>query len=319
MNNPGSRMNTWLPSIVVLLLSPIGLFAQDATIFPFLRGNISARAASLGGATVAMPEDIAMVVMNPACLSTIDTGTIAATFIKHILDINSGFAVYGNRLDHDASFGVFASFTSYGSFERTTSTGEIIGTFTAADVAAAFSYSKPLDTLISWGASIKLLHSSIESQSSMAIALDAGLLFQVPSSRTNVGLSLLNAGVQVTTYDGVSNKLPLDIRIGVNHRLKGLPMLVNFSLNHLADAVPTFFDRFLNFSVGGELTIGKYVRARVGYDNSSRNLSSVNVATQLSGVSGGIGIVLNMLHIDYALSSIGSEAILHRMSVGLPL
>jgi hypothetical protein len=71
--------------------------------------------------------------------------------------------------------------------------------------------------------------------------------------------------------------------------------------------------------VGGELYIGNYVQARLGYDNATRNLSGVNVATQLTGVSGGLGVHLENLDVDYAISSLGSSAILHRLSVGLML
>jgi hypothetical protein len=295
------------------------LQAQQATIFPFLRGNISARAAGLGGSTVAMPKDLGMVVLNPAGLTTLEDRTVTATFIKHVLDINSGYAAFGDNIEDLGSYAITASYTSYGSFERTDANGQANGTFGASDVAIAASFARELDTLISWGASLKFLHGSIESQTTTALAVDAGLLIQIPASRTNVGLAILNAGVQLSTYDGVADRLPIDVRAGVNHRLKGLPLLVNFSINHLADEVDSFFDRFLNFSVGGELSIGKYVLARVGYDNATRNLSEVNVATQLSGLSGGLGVYLEHLRFDYAFSTMGSSAYLHRLSVGLDL
>ncbi len=302
---------------IMLMASP--LLAQDATIFPFLRGNISARAAALGGGTVAMTNDLGMVVLNPAGLSTVKVPTLNATFVKHVLDINSGFASYSDSLFNAGAFAVTAQYTSYGTFDATTSAGEITGSFTSSDVVVAASFSREIDTLITWGATVKFLHGAIESQSTTAIAVDAGLLIQIPQSRTNIGLALLNAGVQVSTYDGVSDKLPTDLRVGINHRLKGLPLLVNASLNHLTDDVASFFDRFLNFSVGGELSIGKYVFARVGYDNATRNLSDVNVATQLAGVSGGLGVYLESVRMDYALSTMGSDAFLHRISVGLDL
>jgi hypothetical protein len=65
------------------------------------------------------------------------------------------------------------------------------------------------------------------------------------------------------------------------------------------------------------LYLGKVITARIGYDNAQRNLSGVNVATQATGLSGGIGVNLEDLDIDYALSSLGSSALMHRLSVGL--
>lgn len=306
----------------VLLLagtSAATVAAQQATIFPFMRGTISARAAGLAGSTVAMTDDLSMIVINPASLATLEEPAVVGTFIKHVLDINSGYAAYGDEIEDVGHWGVVASYTTYGSFERTNSSGENFGSFGANDIAIAGTFSKHLDTLISYGVTLKLLHSTLDDMASTAIAVDAGLLFQIPESRTNVGISLLNAGAQLSTYDGTTDRLPIDLRIGVNHRLKGLPLLVNASINHLTDDVDSFFDRFLNFSVGGELYIGKAVRARVGYDNATRNLSGVNVATQLTGVSGGIGVYLETFNIDYALSSLGSSAFLHRVSLGLAL
>ena len=302
-----------------LLIASTAMQAQQATIFPFLRGTMSARSAALAGSTVSMTGDLSTIVMNPAALATLKGQRVAGTFIKHVLDINSGYAVFGDHINDVGSYGVTASFTSYGSFERTDADGNMMGDFGASDLAIAASFSRNLDTLITYGFTVKFLHGTIDDQTSTAMALDAGMLIQIPDSRVNVGFALLNAGAQLSTFDGVADRLPIDLRLGVNHRLKGLPLLVNFSLNHLTDDVDSFFDRFLNFSVGGELYIGDYVQARLGYDNATRNLSGVNVATQLTGVSGGVGVHLENLDIDYALSSMGSSALLHRVSVGLNL
>jgi len=303
--------------LLTILVAPCFVHAQQATIFPFMRGMMSARMAGLGGATVSMTNDPSNVLLNPAVLTTLNQRRVAGTFIKHVLDINAGFATYGEVVDGVGSLAVTASFTSYGSFDRADGQGIVTGSFTANDVVLGISLARELDTLISYGITAKVMHSSLADASSTALAIDAGMLFRFPTQRTNLGIAILNVGGQVSTYDGTTDALPLDMRLGVNHRLRGLPLLVNFSLNHLTDDVPSFFDRFLNFSVGGELYLGKVVQLRVGYDNATRNTSSVNVSTQLTGLSAGIGLDLPSLDIDYALSSIGSSAILHRMSIAL--
>lgn len=313
---PGAKLVVVFAALFALG-SPLHSDAQEATIFPFLRGTISARSAGLGGATVAMTNDLSTIVLNPATLNTIEEQQVTGTFIKHVLDINSGFAAYGDRFGDLGTLGFTASYTNYGSFERTDITGTQSGTVGAQDLVVAASIARELDTLISYGFTVKFLYSGLDDQVSTAIAVDAGLHFQLPQSRTNIGIALLNVGGQLSTYDGVSDRLPLDLRVGVNHRLKGLPLLVNASLNHLTDEVDSFFDRLLNFSVGGELYLGKVIMARIGYDNAQRNLSGVNVATQATGLSGGIGVNLEDLDIDYALSSLGSSALMHRLSVGL--
>lgn len=303
----------------VVLLSTTALYAQQSSIFGFLRSSISARSAGVAGSNVAQTGDVSAVVLNPATLETLDTNLLSATFIKNVLDINSGLITYSTEVEGLGRVAATINYMSYGSFQSVNQEAVAGKDFTVMDMAVGVSLSKAIDTLISYGVTLKVLHSSLYDQNSTAIALDGGLLFRLPASRTNIGLSVLNLGTQLSTYDGTSDRLPVDVRIGVNHRLRGLPLMVHASLTSLADEVPSFFDRFLNFAVGGELYIGKYVQARVGYDNTTRNTSAVNVSTQLTGLSGGIGVNTNTIDVDYAINTLGSSAILHRISIALPL
>jgi hypothetical protein len=301
--------------VAVCVLAPLSAGAQSATIFPFLRYTISARAAALGGAADALPAEPSGVLLNPAVVGTVEDRTVSGLFMKNVLDINSGFALYADRLDSVSAIAATVVFNSYGSFDRADNTGNVTGTFGAMDIAAGVTYSGDLDSLITWGGTFKVIYSTMDDQSSTALAVDAGILFRLPRSRTNLGVSVLNLGTQLSTYDGTSDRLPLDIRFGVNHRLKGLPLLVNMSLHNLADPGQEFFARFLNFSVGGELYLGKAVQVRVGYDNATRNLSGVDVSTQLTGLSAGIGLALQQIDIDFAIGSMGSSAIMYRFGL----
>jgi len=307
-------------ALVLLLCACVSVsVAQQATLFPFLRYNMSARAAGLGGATNALTDDISTLFLNPAVLPVLDGPQATATFLKHTLDINSGLAAYTDHIEGFGSVAASVIYTSYGSFERADRQGVRTGTFNSQDMAIGVSYANEIDSLITYGATAKFIYSGIDDLVSTALAIDAGLLVRIPQTRTNLALSILNVGAQLSTYDGTRDRMPVDVRLGVNHRLKGLPLLVNVSLIHLADEVPSFMDRFLNFSVGGELYVGKAVRLRVGYDNSTRNTSAVNVASQLTGLSAGFGLIVKSIKIDYAMSTFGSAALLHRFSLGVDL
>ncbi len=306
-------------AVVMVIMAQLTAGAQQASVFSFMRYGLSARHAALGGATNALTNDPTTVVLNPATLTTVEGSRVSATVLKHVLDINSGLAVYSTELESGATVAATAVFSSYGSFDRADELGTRFGTFGANDVAFGVSYANEIDTMFSYGATAKFLYSGVADMASTAVAIDAGLLVRFPATRTNIAISASNLGVQLSTFDGTSDRLPVDVRIGLNHRLRGLPLLVNVSLKHLADDVPTLADRLLNFSVGGELYLGKAVQLRLGYDHASRNTTGVPVATQLTGLSGGIGINVKTIGIDYALSTFGSAAILHRLSVGLRL
>ncbi|MBM4178575.1 MAG: PorV/PorQ family protein [Ignavibacteria bacterium] len=293
-------------------------FAQQASIFGSMRHLIGARSAALGGSTVALVGDASNVVINPATIAVGDTSEVHGTFIKHVLDINAGLVTYATDVS-DGMGAVTVGYMNAGDFKRSTSDGTIVGSFGASDVAIGLSFAKELDTLIAYGVTAKVMHSTLADMRSTALALDAGLLFRFPAKRTNVGISITNLGTQLSTFDGTADRLPLDMRIGLNHRLRGLPLMINLSLNHLTDDAEDVLARLSNFSIGGEFHIGKYVQARFAYDNATRNTSAVSVSTQLSGFSGGIGIKASALHFSYGFNVLGASAVLHRLSLSSAL
>src|SRR3989339_162895 len=276
------------------------LYSSTTTPFQFLRFNESARAAALAGCFVAMPEDAGAVFFNPATISTVTEKHFSTTFLKHILDINSGNVTYIKKYDDVGTFAGAVSFTSYGSFDYADQYANRNGTtFGAVDMMLSGTYSNELDSNLYYGVSAKFFMVTLEKYSTTGFAVHAGL--------------------EITTIGGESVGIPLDIRAGFNHRLRGLPLLINFSFNHLADRTDNFFDKFMNFSIAGELYVGKYVQARVGYNNQIRKETSPSTDRGLSGFSGGVGVKTNDFNIDYGAAQIGKSALLHRFSISLDL
>jgi hypothetical protein len=303
---------------VALFLFAINLYC-DSSPFDFLRDVESARAAALAGCFVAMPDDASAVFFNPATVSTVSDKHFSTTFFKHILDINSGNVSYIHSFEQSGSIAAAVSFTNYGSFPNADQLGNINGSFSANNILFSGTYSNELDSNLYYGVSAEYAFINLEKYNSSAFAVSAGLIYLMPEKRTNIGVSVLHAGTQLTTLDGVRETLPLDIRLGVNHRLRGLPLLINFSFQHLADQTNNFFDKFLNFSLAGEFYIGKYVQARLGYNNQVRRLTSPDNNKGLSGFSGGAGVKMKDFNLDYGIAQIGSSALLHRFSLSLEL
>jgi len=306
--------------LILFSISFSNILAQTSP-FQFLRYNASARAAALGGTFNVVENDASAVFFNPATLYTLETDkNFSTTFLKHILDINSGNAVYAT--DKIFSEGVVAfsvSFTDYGNFDEATRTGELTGrTFGGNDVMMGMSYSNELDSNFYYGVTAKLLYVTLENQSTAAIALDGGLFYKLRDGRSNLALSFTNLGTQITTVGDISESLPLDIRIGANHRLKGLPLLVNFNFTRLADE-GSIGSKFKNFAVGAELYLGSSVQVRAGYDNNIRNLSADDTNKGMAGMNFGVGILLENLNFDYAMSGFGAGATMHRLSLALEL
>ncbi len=302
--------------LLLLLLALPGFVCRAETSFNFLRYAGSARSAGLGGAFVSMTDDPSALFFNPASVATNTSKNFSFTFFKHVLDVNSGTVTFNHKWENIGNFAGSLLFTNYGSFDGSDKLGQSKGTFTANDIAFGISYANKLDTNLYYGGTLKFISSSIEKYASFAFAIDVGLLFELPEKRTNIGVSILNVGTQLSTFTGTRESLPLDIRIGVSHRLRGLPLLLNFSFVNLADQTNKFFDKFLKFTIGGEFDIGKYVNLRLGYDNNIRKYSSSTKDKSFSGFNAGVGIkVKEILNFDYAVSQVGPSAIFHRFSI----
>lgn len=308
--------------IIIIIFAIFGSAgAKSENTFNFLRMTGNARSSALAGSFICVEDDLNAVLFNPATLWTVEDRNFTFTFLKHALDINSGNTSYKLPVNWlNGKFATSASFTNYGSFDYADKDGiKDGGTFSANDVNLAGYYSNKIDTNFFYGVGLKFIYSGIENYSSSAVALDLGILYKLADNRTNIGVSLLNTGFQLSSYAGSSESLPIDLRVGFNHHLKGLPLLFNFNFHHLADDVDNFGERFKNLSVGGEFYIGENVDLRVGYDNQIRNVLTNNTDKGLSGFSAGLGIKTKYIDIDYGFSQYSSAVNLHRFSVSLNL
>lgn len=296
------------------------IYLTNANTFNFLKDFSNARSAALSGSVICIENDLDVVIFNPAALNTVDKKNLSITFLKHALDINSGAIQYILPVNwEDGKISVSALFTNYGSFDYVNKNGEFNGTFSANDLALGATYSNLLDTNLFYGLGFKFIYSNIEKFNSTAIALDAGLLYKFSDERTNIAVSLLNLGTQLTTFDGIVESIPNDLRIGFNHKLKGMPLLFNLSFVNLAESTDKFLDRFKNITVGGEFNVGKYLDLRFGYSNYIRNALNNELDKGLSGFSAGIGIKTDYIFIDYGASIYSGSLYLHRFTLKLNL
>lgn len=305
--------------VIIFLIYSLQCIAASTSPFQYLRYNSSARGAALAGCLVTMTGDPNAVFFNPATIATVEGKRFSVTFLKHVLDINSGNVTYIKDYEDLGTFAGSIVYTNYGSFDASDGMGNITGTFGANDLAFQATYANMLDENLYWGATLKLLYVNIEDDASFGFAVDAGILYLLPDNRTNIGASVLHIGSQIVAYNNNFESIPLDIRIGINHRLEGLPLLMNFSFHHLADQTDAFFDKFQNFAIGGEFYLGESLQVRLGYDNQVRTTTTPSTDRGFAGLSAGVGFNSTNFIIDYGLAQYGASAILHRISVRLEL
>jgi hypothetical protein len=201
---------------------------------------------------------------------------------------------------------------NYGEMEKTDQFANKLGTFTPSSMAFSLGYGNRYDNF-DYGGAMKFIYEGIDTYSSSAIAVDVGALYTLPQENITFGVALLNIGAQLDPfYDGGSREdLPFEMRVGVSHRLKHLPLNIMLNFHKLNEAENTFG----NFSVGGEFILSKALRARFGYNAEQRRELKIGNSAGFTGMSLGVGINVSMFAFDYGYNDWGEIGSLHRFGL----
>jgi hypothetical protein len=289
--------------------------AQNITAFDFLRIPMHARAAALGNTFLTVRNDVTSLFSNPGAISTLEAPSASIGFFKHLLDVNAGYAVYGQKLEGIGHVSAGIVYLDYGSFEETDRFGDRTGTeFGAGDLAVSLGYGHAIGNL-HYGAAVKLVYSSIEDYSSAAGAVDLGVSYNFPEQQLVLAAGAQNLGTQLSSYAGIDESLPFDVRIGVGKKLEHLPLNIMLNFHKINESYEGFFDRFSNYSLGGEFDLSDALKARVGYYNELRRELKIGNTAKLAGFSGGFGLNISSYTLDYAYNSLGEIGALHRFSL----
>ncbi|MEE9288005.1 MAG: type IX secretion system protein PorQ [Bacteroidota bacterium] len=301
--------------LTIIFCTPSFAGAGETT-YNFLRNDVGARAAAMGGSFIAVKNDVNMLFYNPAGLSTLEKKQVSLGFLKHLLDVNSGHISYSQQFRNLGWFGAGIDYIHYGEFTRTDSRGNKLGTFGATDLALVLGYSNVTSGGVHYGVNGKLIYSSIADVQSAAVALDAGVIYQVTPERFAIGASILHVGRQIDKYNDTREDLPLELRVGFALRPEHLPLLLNVSFNRLNEETSDAISRLRAFSVGGELALSEVIQVRFGYDNERRKDLKIGTSAGLAGFSLGMGILIDRYTVDYAFNSLGKIGSLHRVTIG---
>lgn len=215
---------------IICTLFALHTFAQDGEkAFRFLELPTSTRVNALGGSNVSLIEnDISLVFSNPAALGKEMNMHANVGFMSYIADIKAGSAIFGKSIWDANTFAVGINYINYGDFKETTEGNEIIGNFSATDIAVNGVYSHMLTNRLRGGVTAKFIYSSYHEYTSTAIGFDVGLSYYDEDQDFSAGLVLKNIGSQITSYNDKRIGLPWDVHIGVSKKLRNAP--IRFSL-----------------------------------------------------------------------------------------
>ncbi len=301
---------------LLLILSFESCLQAGETGFEFLRTPVGARASAMGGAFVAMPGDVHDVFYNPSGLALVSQRMGTFSYLKHVLDFQSGFVAVTQPVENLGHLGAGLQYFNYGSFQKTDASGNSLGTFGASNVAVSLSYANSLfgtgasslSSNLHYGVSVKFIYSKIAEFSSTALAADFGFTYETPIQDLVVAGGVFNLGKSFSPFIQTKEALPLNFRLGFSKILAHLPLQLS------AEGYKYASEEY-GFALGGEFTITQNFFLRFGYNSIGRDQKLGLSQDKFAGLSLGTGFVWNGYHLDYGFTASGAIGNLNRLSI----
>ncbi len=311
-------------------------------VYQFLDLPVSSRIAAMGGTNVSLKDnDINFSFCNPSLLTDKTNNFLSLSMANYLSDIQYGSAVFGKNFKnkHYMAFGV--QYVDYGTFQEATEENQIIGEFTAKDMALYVMYAYPLTEKISVGGTFKPIYSAYERYSSFGVAIDAGVSYNDPISFFSAGLVLRNIGSQIKGYysdeEGQHYEpLPFNIQLGVTKKLAYAPLrftgtfhnLQHWDLSYASSTSSSqdetknigFFDMALrHFIFNAEFIPSNNFYLTLGYNFRRAKEMKVEDFKSQAGLSFGGGIKLYKFHVGFGMSTYQVGNSVYQFSLGTSL
>ena len=295
--------------------------------YQFLNLVTSPRHAALGGKTITIYDnDVNQAHFNPATINPEMDNQLALNYGSYFGEVSYGTASYAYTYDrHLQTFQVGVNYVNYGKFDGYDENGQATSQFTGSEVALSFGYAYNVPyTNLFLGANGKLISSTLESYNSLGGAVDLGAVFIDEANDVNWALVVRNIGTQFTTYNGLNEKLPMEIMVGVSQELENVPLRWHLTLENLQqwnisftnpnqaqasldgsssnEKVSVFGNALRHVIFGAELFPKKGFNIRVGYNFRRAEELLILEQRNFSGISIGFGLKFNKLKFNYSYS-----------------
>ena len=297
------------------------------SVYQFLNLVTSPRQAALGGKTITIYDyDVNQANFNPATINPEMDNHLAVNYGSYFGEVTYGTASYAYTYDrHVQTFQAGVNYVNYGSFDGYDENGLETASFSGSEIALSFGYSYNVPfTDFHFGASGKLISSTLESYNSFGGAIDIGGLYIDEDNDINYAIVVRNIGTQFTTYAGTNEKLPLEVMAGISQEVENVPIRWHLTLENLQqwniafsnparaennidggstpEKVSFFNNALRHVVIGAELFPKKSINLRVGYNFRRGEELRLIDQRNFSGISAGLGIKMGWLKFDYSYS-----------------
>lgn len=317
---------------LLLFFSGVTAFSQNGMnrVFSFLELSNSSRLTALGGNMMSVHDnDVSLALSNPSYISDSLHNNLALNYTNYFSGINYGFVTYSHTHEKIGSFAATIQYLNYGSFQETDIYGNILGEFTAYDMAIVLGWGRELHPGFTLGANAKFIYSDFYDANSTGLAVDIAGSYYNDDKYFSTTLIVRNAGRQIVPYtNGNIEPLPFDVQLGVSKRLLHVPLRFSFLAHHLhkwdiryqdasdividpltgeiiqENKMAAFSDKLMRHVVfGAELVPSRSLSLRVGYNYQRRQELAVSSRLSTVGFSWGFGFRIKKLYFSYSRSA----------------
>jgi hypothetical protein len=176
-------------------------------------------------------------------------------------------------------------------------------TFADENYAVNASYARAFGDRLSLGGSLKYIHTSLDSLSESAMALDLGALLRTPIENLTAGAAMLNLGTDIGP-----DSMPLTLKGGAAYKMFGQRLLLASDIDWLET------ERVAYWSLGAEYWVCPNLAVRGGYQFGH---GADQLQSQFVGLGIGVGLKFHGFTMDYAFLPYGDLGDTHRVTLGL--
>ncbi len=332
---PGTGLSLWAALAIIAILMPAVAISQTSlgdqrvgtSSGSFLRIGVGARPVGMGGAYVAICDDVVSCAWNPAGLILIDGSEFALTHTALPADIDYNHACYGmpvKMLDGTIAlqFGVLSTNLTETSEYQPYGTGR---EFSFTDWLFGLSIAKRFTDRFSGGFAVKYVREElgveIGGPTTSALVLDAGTYYEIGPRNMRLAVALMNFGGDLTpdgtyetttasgtsksNYAGFAPATEFKFGIALEPIVRTwLDTVIDFELAHPSDNKETF-------RLGGEAVFSKVLAVRAGHDFGAD-------AMQTSfGLGANVTVLSVASRFDYSATLTEYLSTVHRLSITL--
>lgn len=308
-------------------------------VYPFLTTPIAPRVAGAAGAVVANTEDdVNFGRWNPALINPQMHGNMSLSLTTLTGGVLFGEGVYSHTFSKAGSFLAGIKYVNYGDFQQANPQAQVLGSFTASDLAVQVGYGYVLDSNWQFGASLKLINSAYANYTSWGLATDLAAVYQIPRKRLALTVVLRNAGVQLASYNGTRESLPLELNVGLSTRFEHVPLRLNLMFDNLQQwdltyndpnnvtrdpitgevvvVEETWINNFMRHVVlAAEIAPSKNFNIQLGYHFRRGFEMAVPTRRSSAGLTFGIGLRISKFRINYANTNMNVAGRMHHFGI----